>query len=358
MSESSAGWYHCTRCGCLFKAAGNPDERGVCPECSGDPSGHAEAEAPEKIRVRKKVRKERSETRKVDHRSKRKARALMILVIVWVFVLGVAAILMKRMWPDDTAPSVVEDMTTPDDNAMQDQQLLRDQLPVVGGRLREYLAASDVGGQSVHVLRPDLALPRMVRFQQFNPILATRSEITAEAYQVLHTPAGRAIETLWKLDGGDLVEAVFFEDKGEWKLDWDALARAGTEPWPLFVTGTGEAEGEFRVLARERTGASGRSPDYIGLVLYTPRVGHPGEALSPSPEIRVPRNSEMGRVIEETFAARQEGIGAFGSKLVEYDPDEMIRLRVKVTREGEDERVFEIVELLGNHWLELPTLEE
>ena len=307
--------------------------------------------------MRRKVRKQRSETKTVDHRGKRNARALMILVIVWVFVLGVAAILLKRMWPDDTAPPVVED-TTLDEAALQDQQLLRDQLEGVGVRLRQFLAASDVGGQSVHVLRPDLALPRMVRFQQFNPILATDDEITAESYQVLHTPVGRAIETLWKLDGGDLVEAVFFEQEGEWKLDWDAHVRAGTEPWALFVTGTGKGAGEFRVLARERTGANGRNPEYIGLVLYAPRAGHPGEALSPSPEIRVPRNSEMGRLIEETFAARKEGLGAFGSKLVEYDPDEMIRLRVKVTREGESERTFEIVELLGNHWLELPPLED
>ncbi len=310
------------------------------------------------VRVRRKVRKPKSggsrsgkSTR--SRQGKRKARALMVFVIVWVFLLGLAAIVLKRMWPDDTAPSVVENERDFSDQAMADQRLIQDQLEACRIRLREFMAASDLGGQSDYILHPELTLSRMVRYQQFNPVFAETAEIAPDYYKVIHTPAGRAIETLWKREDGQLIEAVFFEEDGEWKIDWDEFVRAGTEPWALFLAGTGEGEGEFRVLARERIGANGRSQEYIGLVLYSQRPGHPDVAVSGSPEIRVKRNTEMGRIIEETFAARKNGQGPFESELVTRDPDEMIRLRVKVSRKGDDEREFEIVELLANHWMEL-----
>ena len=70
------------------------------------------------------------------------------------------------------------------------------------------------------------------------------------------------------------------------------------------------------------------------------------------------RNSPTGRAIEEAFAARAKGLGPFGSTMVTFDPDEMIRLHVRMTREGEDEREFQIAELFACHWLELPAEEK
>ena len=57
------------------------------------------------------------------------------------------------------------------------------------------------------------------------------------------------------------------------------------------------------------------------------------------------RVSPDGRFILRSFS---------GSKLGEVDPDEMIRLRVRISRKGEEERSFQIDELLATHWLELP----
>jgi hypothetical protein len=236
---------------------------------------------------------------------------------------------------------------------MEDERLIQDQLEACGKRLSEFLAASDMSGRSPHVLKPERTLPRMARFEQFNPIFPSSAPLKIEGHAVLHTPSGRVIETFWKQDDGQRIEAVFAEEAGEWKIDWDAFVRMRSEPWALFLAGQGEGEGEFRVLARERIGANGRDAEYIGLVLYTTRPGHPDEAVSPSPEIRVERNSPMGRQIEEAFVARMRGFGPYGSKVVAHDPDEMIRLRVKVSRQGEVEREFRITELIACHWMEL-----
>jgi hypothetical protein len=226
-------------------------------------------------------------------------------------------------------------------------------LEACGKRLSEFLVASDTGARGVHVLGGSSTVQRMARVQQFNPYYATDEELKIEEYGVIRTPAGRAIESLWKLGEDKRIEVVFLEEEGEWKIDWDAYVRASSESWALFLAGRGAGKGEFRLLARERIGAERLEDEFIGLVLYGTRFGHPGEAVSPSPEIKVERDSPMGRQIEDAFLARKNGVRTFGSRLSDVDPDEMIRLRVRVSRKGEDERVFQIDELLATHWLGL-----
>lgn len=356
MSDSSGAWYHCIRCGSLFKASADPEARGPCPECGRDPAGEEEREAPSPVRIRRKVRKPRSgepRTASGKPRDRKKERALVVFVVLWLTLLGALAIKLGSRAGKDGPTVEVEDANKVGDLSKDDFRLVQDQLDACGKRLGEFLAASDIAGRSSHVLRAERTVQRMARFHQFTAIFPSLKKREIELFHVIHTPVGRAIETLWTEEDGERVEAVFFEEDGEWKLDWDAYARAGTEAWPLFLAGRGTAAGEFRLLARERIGANGRDPDFIGLVLYTTRPGHPDETLAPSPEVRVPRDSPMGRQLEEAFKLRESGVGAFGSKMVKHDPADMIRLRARIRREGEDERVFQLEELLGTHWLQL-----
>ncbi len=322
----------------------------MCPDCGGDPAAVEPREAAAPARIRRKIKQPQPKaTRRED---KRKARALMVFVTGWVLLLGMGAIVMKKRWSSQVPPA--DEPVTLSAAELEDQRFFREHLPACEKRLLEFLASPEVGGRALHVLGGGRTVSRMTRVQQFNPIFAINERLQLEKIGVIHTPAGRGIETLWKREEGGLIEAVFFQEEGEWKIDWDAFARAGSEPWPLFLAGRGAGEGEFRLLARERIGAAGRSEEFIGLVLYSTRAGHPGEAIAPSPEIRVERYSPMGRQIAEAFAARATGAGPFGSKVVGEDPDEMIRLRVRVSREGEEQRVFRITELFACHWLELP----
>lgn len=356
MSEISGAWYHCTRCGSLFKAAADAELRGACPDCGEDPAGEVATPAPGPVKVRRKIRKKQPTRSSSRGEGRRKARALMIFVMAWVFVLGAGAIVMKRNWPDKGLPEDDAAVMSPEE--IEDSRLIRDHLEACSKRLMEFLAAPDVGARALHVIGGGRTVQRMARVQQFNPMYPTSETARIEKYGVIRTPAGRAIETLWVLGEDKRIEAVFFEEEGEWKIDWDAYARAGAESWPLFLAGRGEGKGEFRLLARERIGAGGRDPEFIGLVLYGTRLGEPGEAIAPSPEVKVERNSPMGRQIEEAFEARRNGVAPFGSKLTAEDPDEMIRLRVRVSREGENERVFRIEELFACHWLSLPSAPE
>jgi hypothetical protein len=362
VSDIPGAWFHCSRCGALFRAAADAEQRGSCPECGGDPVASNEvAEIPAPVLIRRKVRKPKERSGSGSSRSKhhshgrKKARALAVFVVVWAVVLGTAAVWLRSKSPDASEATSVIDEQTIGGQAMEDSRLLQDQLENCSTRLTQFLSANDIGGRTPHVLRGKEILSEMAAALKYEPIFRSEGkELSWLFFQVIHTPAGRAIETMCATNDGRQLEAVFFEEEGEWKIDWHAFTRAGSEPWPLFVSGKGKGEGEFRLLARERVGANGRDPEFIKLVLYTAKPGHPGEAVSPSPEIRVLRSSEMGRAIEEAFASRAKDLGPFGSGVVRYDPDEMIRLHARVTREGEEERVFQIDEVMATHWMELP----
>ncbi len=350
MSDTSGAWYHCTRCGSLFKASADPERRGTCPDCGGDPGGEEEAPAPAgPVKVRRKIRKKQPSRTSSRGGEGRKAKALMVFVIVWVVLLGLWAISLHRRGKS-TTPSA-SDTPPLSSEDIEDQRLVRDHLDACGNRLMEFLRAPDTGAQALHVLGGGRTVQRMARVQQFNPSNTTDEALEIKRYGVIRTPEGRGIESFWKLGEEKSIEVVFFEEEGEWKIDWDAYARAGSESWPLFLAGRGRGQGEFRLLARERIGADGEDEEFIGLVLYGTRFGYPGEAVSPSPEVKVERNSPMGRQIEDAFKARKQGIAPFGSKLGDVDPEGMIRLRVRVSRRGEEERVFQIDELLACHWL-------
>lgn len=276
----------------------------------------------------------------------------MIFVAVWI---GLVALLVIKMKGKDTGPPPASPEYVEKDvqSKQEDLHLLNQKLQGCAQHFQEFMVASDPASRALHVINPDKTVARMARYYAIHPAIPYTGALKLRSHHVIHTPAGPAIETAWALDDEQQVEAVFFEDRGEWKLDWDAFVRFNTESWALFLSAQGPAGGVFRVLARERIGADGKNDEYIGLVLGVPRFGHPEELVSPSPEIRVKRASEIGRRIEEAFRTREEGLGAFGSVAVQADPGEMIRLRVRLVREEGDERSYKITELLGTHWMEI-----
>jgi hypothetical protein len=269
-----------------------------------------------------------------------------------VAAVALLVITMKRR--DTGAPTPASGYVEKAEGPTEDDiRLLSENFRQCATHFEDFLKAPDASGRSLHVLKPRNTVARMAKFYAIYPPTLYPDDIKTEFSQVIHTPAGPAIEVGWSLPNEQKVEGVFFEEAGEWKMDWDGHVRYNDVPWALFLSAQGPAEGVFRVLARERIGASGKNDEYIGLVFGVPRAGYPGEMTSPSPEIKVPRLSEIGRKIEETFAMRRRGVGAFESVAVKDDPSDMIRLRVRMIRQGEEEREFKITELLNNHWLEI-----
>ncbi len=246
-----------------------------------------------------------------------------------------------------TSPPAVRNEIT-----QEDLSLLTEAGPDCNQTFAGFLAAGTPEERNQFVLTPITTAARMARFYSLNPLVnLDPGSMTMTGSSVLHLPARRAIETQWKSADERLLDAVFIEENGEWRLDWDHFARFSDYPWALFLAGSGDDHGEFRLLARERLADERKTADSISIVLYAPRFGFSNETGSQSPEFLIKRDTKNGRLLEAAFKLERSGQHPFGVKLPSINPEGLIRIRAKVRRlEPNLERRFEIDEIVACHW--------
>lgn len=364
MSDPETFWFHCGRCGSLFQSEADETADKLCPKCGFDPCPDLAARpedqekpaANEPAKSKKTKAHGRGGPRNGGHA---KNRHLMLKLIgAWTLVLALIIIGARQIWPEtqpDHLPSTT-DATTDDtaEEVAEEAVLLQSALPKCWAALSGFLAAGPEG-RNQFVLSPVSTASRMTRFYSLNPwtdIDPTTLKLTAKS--ILRLPGETAIETHWNTPDGKQTDAVFRQQHGEWLLDWDQFARYSDHPWPLFLAGTGPDEGEFRLLARERLAEERKGESTISIVLYAPRFGHPGETGFQSPEFLVPRDSRDGRLLAGAFQLSRERKRVFASQIPELNPDDMIRLRLKVRRSESDQgRRFEISSITACHWLSI-----
>jgi hypothetical protein len=197
----------------------------------------------------------------------------------------------------------------------------------------------------------------MLRYRHDIPYSDSGVEPPSSLVKVIDTPVGKAIETVWEIERSRKLEAVFFPDEtGVWKIDWANMVRYSDHDWSLFLAGSGNDEGEFRLLARRRSEDHSGKGRVGSVVLIAPQPGLLGETGVHSPEVKVDPGSRIGRVLAKAFANRDADEGPYGSEAFRHDPRGMIRLRVRVMREGDAERSFVIREILACHWYDFDDL--
>lgn len=343
-------WFHCGRCGCLFQARiGDLDDR-LCSKCGFDPSFGVQLPAPRPVPT--PVAPLPSAPARVGR--KPKTRYLMVkLGLAWLAVLALIVGIARWRWhrePSNSAAPVAENpATTP---TAEDLRVLQECLPACAKTFAGFLAAVGPEQRNQYVLNPVATASRMASFYNLNPIVnIDPASLEMESRSVLHTPDGPAIEVLWHGKNDEKYDCLFRNQDGEWRLDWEHFARYADYPWALFLAGNGPPEGEFRLLARERLAEERKNAESISLVLYAPRVGHPRDARFQSPEFLVPRSSRDGRLIEAALRLQRDGGRVYDSGIPNVDPEEMVRLRLRVRRiDNNGERQFEILRVAACHW--------
>jgi hypothetical protein len=363
VSETNQFWFHCGRCGSLFKSQPGDLENRLCGKCGSSP-GTGMLEAPATIEPPRPIaasipepRPERREHREKRSGKRRKNRHLMLkLVAGWTLVLALIIFGARMIWPDEApieTPTTADQSGQAEDNG-EDQVFIKENAPKIIETFSRFLSATLPEERSQFVLSPVTTASRMARFYGLNtPVSLDPQTLQLEKSTVLKLPTGKVIETLWKTQDGKTLEAVFREQDGEWRLDWDHFARYSDYPWSLFLAGDGEPEGEFRLLARElKVEERKDKARTISLILYAPVFGQPDKTGYKSPEFLVQRDSPEGKLLEAAFKMETEGKTPFGSKLGDLHPnDDTIRVRVKVRRsDADDDRDFEITGVTACHW--------
>ena len=279
---------------------------------------------------------------------------LVKLVAGWLLFLIAIVFTARLLWHEGAkepktvvATSAVQDKTT-----AQDLTLLNQARPSYNQTLAGFLSAGTPEQRNQFVVNPIATAAKMARFYGLNPMLNIEPQtLSLNDSTVVHLPAGRAIETQWHSSDDRSLDAVFMEENGEWHLDWDHFARHSDYPWALFLAGSGESHGEFRLLARERLATERKNADSISIVFYAPRFGYPNETGSQSPEFLVARDTENGRLLDAAFKLERDGQRPFGVKLRSMEPEGLIRVRAKVRRVEDDQgRHFELDKVAACHW--------
>ncbi|MBK1882359.1 hypothetical protein JIN85_08035 [Luteolibacter pohnpeiensis] len=311
------------------------------------------------------VRRESSSS--IEERKKREKAGKLAtkLILFWVVLLVAIVVAVKfKSHPQQTKD--VPDTRVTRNLVSEDAGFIQDAYPQFASTLGGFLNAKTPEAKNQFVHDPVDIVGAIDRFYRSNPMadIDLRSLHYAGG-QVLRCNGRKAISTRWKTDT-ETIDAVFYREKGEWRLDWKQFVRYSQVPWPVFLAENGEDTSEFRLLARLRTTTSGddlqqeaSNVPKLRLILYNPKFGHPGEMGEPSPEFEVDAESTMGRRLKAAFESKKDE-ATFGN-LANLDPEGMIRVRVRVSRTQEaGVRKFELVDLISTHWLSdnFPNIDE
>jgi hypothetical protein len=365
VSEHNTSWFHCGRCGSLFLSKpGDTDER-LCSKCGFDPcpglgelSGIPQRRKPaEESDGNQYTDSSKKSAKRTTKKHKPKNSYFMVKLITgWLLLLALIIFGARMLWnQEDHEPEpTAETDSSADSTPGADTNLINESQQEYSKTLAGYLSAGNPEARNQFVLDPISTATRMVRFDSLNPLTKIDPAKIAQSERgVLNLSGETAIETHWTSEGR-LFDAVFRKQDNAWRLDWDQFVRYSDYPWSLFLAGSGPDEGEFRLLARERLAEERKDEDTISIVLYAPRFGHPDETGFQSPEFIVSRNTRNGQLLDAAFKLDREGKSVFDSKLTNTNPDEMIRLRVKVQRSNSElKRTFEITEVIACHWYDL-----
>jgi hypothetical protein len=278
---------------------------------------------------------------------------MMRLVLIWVLATGLIVFAIKTILHEEPTHKPESTINIADAAAENENLfLLNKSMGRCMQTMHEYLQASLPEHRSQFVMQPIKAVARMTRHQNIEN-LTTVSPPTpySSQWNVVEIGEEKAIEVVWVNDDGRRFDAIFRKESDEWLIDWENFARYSDMPFSAFLSGNGDAEAEFRLLARERLAEERKKMPSLSIMFYTPVFGQPAETEMSSSEFLIERNSTEGVLLEAAFSALKNKKRPFNAKLANYDPDGMIRVRVKIRRSGEvDTRTFKIVELKACHW--------
>jgi hypothetical protein len=358
-TKSQLAWYHCGRCGSLFQSVTNMSKNRRCSECGFSPNppateknSHTSQFSKSVDSVQKSDRHSHGQIRKTLTRKKTNP-FMMRLVLIWVLATGLIVFAIKTIWHEE--PTQKPESTINIADAASENEnlfLVHKSMGQCIRTMREFLQAGPPEHRSQFVMQPIKAVARMTRHQDIENLTAV-SPPTPESSQwnVVDIGEEKAIEVVWANADGRRFDAIFRKETDGWLIDWENFTRYSDMPLSAFLSGDGDAEAEFRLLARERLSEERKNMPTMSIMFYAPVFGRPAETEMSSSEFLIERNSTEGVLLEAAFSALKNKKRPFNAKLANYDPDGMIRVRVKIRRSGEmDTRAFKIVELKACHW--------
>lgn len=361
VSGKKLSWFHCGHCGSFFQSDTAKKFGRRCSNCGFDPNPISSLENKSSIPFTKSIPNLKSgigqHAKRQSALDKPKNRnfgySMLKIMAAWMLFIGLLIFGANMIWVENKPKE-----TTDYEEKLaliaqqQDAEFLRESQPSCKKTLIEFLSTTLPEVRSQFVISPITAVMRMTRYKDISSIISLDSmNLDDSQWAVVRIGDEQAIESTWKDKNGKRYEAFFRKHESAWLLDWEHFTRYSDMPFSVFLAENGDAEGEFRLLARERLAEERKNMSTISVVFYSPTNGRLNETGMQSPEFLVERNSPEGRLLLAAFDALKRKERPFGAKEITQDPESMIRTRVKIRRSGEqDTRKFQLVELKACHW--------
>jgi len=365
-SPMNKGWYHCGRCGSVFQSDIGVEEDRSCTEC-----GLKAATGIWPVHENRMTGRERdmsvfdrtgeslTESGHRAVRKKRKNGATLKLIVCWAVLMSL--FVWKRnydMRSKSGAYAASEnDAVNFAEGTMADERiaLLSRAMPDCHRALIGFLTGGTPEIRNQFVADPIETAGIMAGFYKNNPFPSLEvADLRRTSQQPIKVGEEWMIETRWNDGKGQEIDAVFRRNGSIWKLDWEHFIRYGDYSWPLFLAGEGPEEVEFRLLARKVTARDKAEDDSSRLrfILLSPVFGKPAEFGVESPEFVVNRYSEEGLLLEAAFESKQSGKSIFGGELLPMEPENLVRVRVRIKRGVfAGARSFELEKVMACHWI-------
>ncbi|MEP2774620.1 MAG: hypothetical protein ABJQ29_06495 [Luteolibacter sp.] len=360
-SSTSVAWFHCGKCGSLFESVPGFSEERVCGVCARPPGtglrARPENEAAGDESLAAAAEFSDDGTKRAIHKKPQK-NMMMRFIFIWIFIMLMAVwIRVHYVRLDREKENREEAHRSMVEGTLADQKiaLLNEALPDCHRSLAGFLLGGTPEVRNQYVFDPISHAGKMAIFYGINPLeKAEALKLVRIAQEPLVVGNERMISTRWEEPDGAKFDAVFRNDAGTWKLDWEHFARYSDFPWALFLAGQGPSEGEFRLLARRLLDGDvkQRSGGRTAIVLMAPEFGKPLEVGEPSPEFVMDRRSDAGLLLGAAFAAQADGKKLFGAEEPAMEPEGLVRVRVRVRREAIGASYkFHLEEVLACHWI-------
>jgi hypothetical protein len=354
MTGNTLTWFHCGHCNALFESELDLDQSRSCPDCGENPAVASDLskgnlfnpkqdyQALEQAPPSQKIRKNKSNYLWLKLGG-------CLLVFFATLVIGA-----RLLWQDDPRALLAE-QHTPSINAPLDDDELefrKEAQPPCNKVFFNFITATTAEARNQFIADPLALAARIAKFYALNPVEKIDPNTLKLDHQAkLDLPNGQALETLWSGDHKTQYNAVFVKQDGEWRLDWNHFIRYSDYPWELFLAGSGELTGEFRLLARERLGGIRGTNEPMNIVFYAPRFGTLLGAGKQSPEFVIERTSEMAPLLSTAFQIEREGRRPFGLRQLRTNSEQLIPVQVRVRRTIVDgQRHFELEKVIACHW--------
>ena len=345
---SEEGWYHCGRCGSLFRGT----KGAKCSECSHTPivTESEMAFVMASVKGAEKHRQRRSAARPSRHsrspKRKNKKAGIIAFVVCWILALGLIAALMGSLrskgGEQDRARLDIQERI----NFVR-EETFRECVTT----FKRFILTNSDEGRTAYTVDPQGTLLHMVRFKGDELKAAEGVQYRWGGVNSLENTEVPVLEAIALMDDGNRVECVFQKnDDGNWVIDWNHLVRYSELDWRLFLEGQGSAVGDFRLLARRRSGETGERDNIASISLVSVDPWNPSDVRIKSPSIEVDPHSEVARLLQAGFDLLDQGKAPFGSQLHREDPASMLRVHVRLRRDPVNPEIITIDKVHACHW--------